>query len=101
MPKRICLRIVNAFDHLLAIFLPIPAGVGVSILLVNWATDAKSGASEVIAVIGSILLIILSVVWFMSIAMEEMRISKTPAIIIAFLEGTRESLVSFGKWLFS
>lgn len=101
MPKRICLRIVNAFDHLLAILLPIPAGIGTSILLVNWASDARTGASEAIAIVGSILAVILGAIWFMFVAFEGMRISKTPTIAIEFLEGIKEGLASFGKWLFS
>ena len=99
MPKRICLRIVNAFDHLLAIILPITTGIGTTILLVNWST--KSGASEAIAIVGSSLALILGMVWFVGVATDEMRISKTPAIAIKFLEGIKECLADFGRWLFS
>ena len=101
MPKRICLRIVNAFDHLLAIILPITTGIGTSILLVNWAAETKSGASEAIAVVDSILAVILGMVWFVGVATDEMRISKTPAIAIEFLEGIKEGLADFSRWLFS
>lgn len=101
MPKRICLRIVNAFDHLLAILLPISAGFGTSILLVNWAIDTKSEASEAIALVSSVLAIILGITWFIGVAMEEMRISKTPVLAVEFLKGIKKSLLSFGEWLFS
>lgn len=101
MPEKICLRIVNAFDHLLAIFLPISTGFGMPIFLVIWASDAKFEASKAIAFIGSILAIIIGVAWFIGVAIEEMRISRTHIVAIEFLKGFKESLASFGKWLFS